>query len=432
VKKSEKRPPLRRNIQESAENVTVTTRKRKWGKCKVNVDADLFFFNVNTDSLKELVELEEGAISKDTLDLDEIIAEEDASNEHEEGEISESEKEDDEDAMETETYGPSGDVRNPKKTWKGKKMEETSDGEVQSDSGSPMKKKTKLSDNRIVVDGRKVESKDDRGDRTFDKMMSYEEVGEIPDEKSDDEGFYVHVQNLVRPFAISQLKQLLSEQGEYVEESFWIDRIKSNCFVKYEKKEIADSTIKTLQNLQWPTSSPKRLQVNFISQSDREILKSGGKLVDKREIARRERHRVRDDRRGDGDRSLERRRNSFEEKREWDNNKRNMEDDRRRRRSRSPRRAEGDRSRSRRSPPPESKSLDDLFKKTKSQPCIYWLPCTEDDIERREKEREEREKRREEKRKEVEKKEEEEKKKRDEELEERRAKRKEMREKENS
>merc|ERR1712096_390329 len=412
VKKSEKRPPLRRNIQESAENVTVATRKRNWGKCKVNVDADLFFFNVNTDSLKELVELEEGAISKDTLDLDEIIAEEDASNEHEEGEISESEKEDDEDAMETETYGPSGDVRNPKKTWKGKKMEETSDGEVQSDSGSPMKKKTKLSDNRIVVDGRKVESKDDRGDRTFDKMMSYEEVGEIPDEKSDDEGFYVHVQNLVRPFAISQLKQLLSEQGEYVEESFCIDRIKSNCFVRYEKKEIADSTIKTLQNLQWPTSSPKRLQVNFISQSDREILKSGGKLVDKREIARRERHRVRDDRRGDGDRSLERRRKSFEEKREWDNNKRNMEDDRRRRRSRSPRRAEGDRSRSRRSPPPESKSLDDLFKKTKSQPCIYWLPCTEDDIERREKEREEREKRREEKRKEVEKKEEEEMKKR--------------------
>merc|ERR1712096_475982 len=103
---------------------------------------------------------------------------------------------------------------------------------------------------------------------------------------------------------------------------------------------------------------------------------------------------------------------SFEEKREWDNNKRNMEDDRGRRRSRSPRRAEGDRSRSRRSPPPESKSLDDLFKKAKSQPCIYWLPCTEEDIERREKEREEREKRREEKRKEVEKKEEEEMKKR--------------------
>lgn len=43
-------------------------------------------------------------------------------NEHEEGEISESEKEE-EFAMETENCGAGGDVRNPKKSWKGHKVE---------------------------------------------------------------------------------------------------------------------------------------------------------------------------------------------------------------------------------------------------------------------------------------------------------------------
>ena len=45
------------------------------------------------------------------------------SNEHEEGEISESEKEE-EFAMATESFGADGDVRNPKKSWKGNRKVE--------------------------------------------------------------------------------------------------------------------------------------------------------------------------------------------------------------------------------------------------------------------------------------------------------------------
>lgn len=41
----------------------------------------------------------------------------------------------------------------------------------------------------------------------------------------------LHVSNLVRPFALSQLKQLLSENGEFLADSFWINNIKSHCFV---------------------------------------------------------------------------------------------------------------------------------------------------------------------------------------------------------
>lgn len=41
----------------------------------------------------------------------------------------------------------------------------------------------------------------------------------------------VHVRNLVRPFTVNQLKALLSKTGEIVEDSFWIDKIKSHCLV---------------------------------------------------------------------------------------------------------------------------------------------------------------------------------------------------------
>lgn len=44
-------------------------------------------------------------------------------------------------------------------------------------------------------------------------------------------GRIVHVRNLVRPFTVGQLKELLRRTGPYDEESFWIDKIKSHCFV---------------------------------------------------------------------------------------------------------------------------------------------------------------------------------------------------------
>ena len=40
----------------------------------------------------------------------------------------------------------------------------------------------------------------------------------------------LHITNLVRPFALSQLKELLSEDGPLVADGFWINKIKSHCF----------------------------------------------------------------------------------------------------------------------------------------------------------------------------------------------------------
>lgn len=47
----------------------------------------------------------------------------------------------------------------------------------------------------------------------------------------------LYITNLVRPFTVLQLKGLLVRTGKIVENGFWMDKIKSKCFVKYETEE---------------------------------------------------------------------------------------------------------------------------------------------------------------------------------------------------
>lgn len=45
------------------------------------------------------------------------------------------------------------------------------------------------------------------------------------------------ITNLVRPFTLKQLKELLERTGHIREDGFWTDRIKSKCYVHYETQE---------------------------------------------------------------------------------------------------------------------------------------------------------------------------------------------------
>lgn len=45
------------------------------------------------------------------------------------------------------------------------------------------------------------------------------------------------ITNLVRPFTIKQLKELLERTGKIKENGFWTDHIKSKCYVQYESAE---------------------------------------------------------------------------------------------------------------------------------------------------------------------------------------------------
>lgn len=41
----------------------------------------------------------------------------------------------------------------------------------------------------------------------------------------------LYIRGLTRPFSLMQLKGLLSRYGKLLEEGFWLDKIKSQCFV---------------------------------------------------------------------------------------------------------------------------------------------------------------------------------------------------------
>ncbi|XP_064641650.1 apoptotic chromatin condensation inducer in the nucleus-like isoform X2 [Lineus longissimus] len=207
----------------------------------------------------------------------------------------------------------------------------------------------------------------------------------------------IHIRNLVRPFTLRQLKELLERTGKLTEGGFWIDKIKSHCLVMYETDLDASKTRQALHNTKWPLSNPKNLSVDFSTEAELENFQDADKPI-KREVpneaAVRDRERERREKERDMD-QRNRREPPIERRpsgREWDRAKVVQ-------RSPSPRVKSRDRSRSRepkRQPKesrvkerkerkekkvqdeePPAKLLDDLFRKTKATPSVYWLPLTE-------------------------------------------------------
>ncbi|KAI8043183.1 apoptotic chromatin condensation inducer in the nucleus [Drosophila gunungcola] len=235
----------------------------------------------------------------------------------------------------------------------------------------------------------------------------------------------LYITNLVRPFTVLQLKGLLARTGKIVDEDgFWIDRIKSKCFVAYSTEDEAIETRHALHGVRWPVSNPKCLNVDFGSRTDmdRAILST------KDEAPRYGQENTRDNQQsGNAWSRLEPTdKKPVRPVREWDVGKKEPSDhdkisnDRRRgskdrldSRSRDAERPGQERKRSRDkegrgrdrerdrndrnaharsrsgSPAPKTKRkeneppirlLDDLFRKTKGTPCIYWLPLTPEAI----------------------------------------------------
>lgn len=231
----------------------------------------------------------------------------------------------------------------------------------------------------------------------------------------------VHIRNLVRPFTLPQLKELLRRTGPILEDEFWIDKIKSHCFVTYETEDDAVKTRKALHNTRWPSSNPKTLVVDFGSEEQLEFHRGDEKPIPPKKT-KTEKDLRQEKLKAEREKEVERRRLEREKRmkerlekeqkekgkpvREWDREKKSREDwDRtmQRSRSRSPgqpksqspskegRRERKDRSKEhverkeKKEEAQPAKLLDDLFRKTKATPCIYWLPLTEQEIAAKEK-----------------------------------------------
>ncbi|KAK9510927.1 hypothetical protein O3M35_005602 [Rhynocoris fuscipes] len=231
------------------------------------------------------------------------------------------------------------------------------------------------------------------------------------------------ITNLVRPFTVPQLRELLARTGTIAQNGFYIDKIKSKCYVKYTDVEMAIETRHALHGVRWPVNNPKTLRVDFASPSDMAIVQ---KLADEEaaSVAKKQDNDATTTPAGTASAAiaasgggwlneqaaLKPTRRVTATVREWDmgkvvgeetstnktspppvDSKKKTEEEWNRKKEK-PSRSEKERDR-RRAHSPEHKPeipkklkkkdsdaparlLDDLFRKTKATPCIYWLPLT--------------------------------------------------------
>ncbi|KAJ3595323.1 hypothetical protein NHX12_004627 [Muraenolepis orangiensis] len=193
----------------------------------------------------------------------------------------------------------------------------------------------------------------------------------------------VHVSNLVRPFTLGQLKELLGRTGTLVDQGFWIDKIKSHCYVTYSSPDEAGATRTALHGVKWPQSNPKVLSVEFCQQDELDFHKG---------LRPGEKPGAEDQASGPGGRQWTPSSGPPSLLPDRDQERRRKE------RGKSKERKTDKKEKAAEEPP--AKLLDDLFQKTKAAPCIYWLPLTEETFALREAANAERAKERERKRKE--------------------------------
>ncbi|KAL3997725.1 SAP domain family protein [Acanthocheilonema viteae] len=219
----------------------------------------------------------------------------------------------------------------------------------------------------------------------------------------------IMIRQLTRPYTVKQLQQLLSTFGTIVEGGFWIDNIKSTCIAKYSTVEEAIVARGRLHNVIWPPCSPKTLKIDYSddanlakhlvadqSQND-EIIKPNTETAkspsgssaptlrvslsvdEKRHVlptSQDELAKDLDKREGRGHVHRGRKRSASplghsEAKRTRE--QRSPWKDERRRTTASPDLKPND-------PEKRIKTADELFLKTKTQPAVYYLPLTEEQI----------------------------------------------------
>nr|SVE75434.1 EOG090X0F73 [Daphnia dolichocephala] len=185
----------------------------------------------------------------------------------------------------------------------------------------------------------------------------------------------LNVSNLVRPFTINQLKELLARTGHLVDGKFWIDRVKSSCLVQYATEEEAEETRAALHGIHWPTSNPKTLLVDYSTVEDLENRMSGKETTNPpvakiEPMLRTAAPTVQ---------SIEGKRDKAEKVREWDLGKTGDQGLEKEQSAKGARLTCEDEEVKPKDETP-AKLLDDLFRKTKATPFIYWLPLTASQI----------------------------------------------------
>ncbi|KAL1364848.1 hypothetical protein HN51_013000 [Arachis hypogaea] len=72
----------------------------------------------------------------------------------------------------------------------------------------------------------------------------------------------LRIDQFLRPFTLKAVQELLGKTGNVV--SFWMDQIKTHCYVTYSSVEEATETRNAVYNLQWPPNGGRLLVAEYV------------------------------------------------------------------------------------------------------------------------------------------------------------------------
>ncbi|CAG0883946.1 unnamed protein product [Cyprideis torosa] len=73
----------------------------------------------------------------------------------------------------------------------------------------------------------------------------------------------IQLQDLTRPFTMGQLMELLNSAAKPKEGRFWINKLRSKCLVEYDNYEDALTSRNVLDNMVWPVGNPKAIRASL-------------------------------------------------------------------------------------------------------------------------------------------------------------------------
>ncbi|KAJ6918866.1 hypothetical protein NC651_012965 [Populus alba x Populus x berolinensis] len=79
----------------------------------------------------------------------------------------------------------------------------------------------------------------------------------------------LRIDRFLRPFTLKAVQELLGKTGSVT--SFWMDHIKTHCYVMYSSVEEAVETRNTVYNLQWPPNGGRLLVAEFVDPQEVKI-----------------------------------------------------------------------------------------------------------------------------------------------------------------
>jgi len=189
----------------------------------------------------------------------------------------------------------------------------------------------------------------------IEKKEKVERKKIILDDESGEETDTILIINLVRPFTPNQLKEMLKRTGTLVD--FWLNKIKSKCCARFASVEEASETRMALNGVTWPVDNKNPLHVVFTSVENMTRLKQSVEESSERIVM------------SNGAKS------SGFSVRDWDKDRLGARLGSRRSASREP---------DTKKPPVQTKSLEELFNKTKASPALYWKPLSDEVIAKKE------------------------------------------------